>query len=159
MDDRTETFDPQQPESYEWDYEEAGDRPPRVLWGRVLALIVFLALAFWLGRSSAPESSDTELTRVQGELQDAQDEIDDLEQQLAAEDENASPQPTAESTPVTTGEEQTYVVKQGDTLRGIAIKFYGDPALASLIMEANGIEDAQSLSVGAELTIPPEPEG
>jgi nucleoid-associated protein YgaU len=158
VDDRTETFDPQQPESYEWDYEEAGDRPPRVLWGRVVALIVFLALAFWLGRSSASESG-AELERVQGQLEDARAEIDDLEQQLSAAAENPSPEPTAESTPVATGEEQTYVVKQGDTLRGIAIRFYGDPALASLIMEANGIDDAQSLSVGAELTIPPEPEG
>lgn len=158
MDDRTDSYDPQQPESYEWDYEEASDRPPRVLWGRVVALAIFLALAFWLGRSTAP-GSDTELARVQDQLEDARAEIGDLEQELSARAENPTPEPTAESTPVTTGEEQTYVVKQGDTLRGIAIKFYGDPALASLIMEANGIDDAQSLSVGAELIIPPEPEG
>ena len=159
MDDRTETFDSQQPESYEWDYEEASDRPPRVLWGRVVALAVFLALAFWLGRSTAPGDAGADLAGVQQDLEDARAEIDDLEQQLAAGAEEPTPQATAESTPLATGEEQSYVVKEGDTLRGIAIKFYGDPALASLIMEANGIDDAQQLSIGQELVIPPEPEG
>ena len=160
MDDRTETFDTQKPESYEWDYEEASDRPPRVLWGRVIALAVFLALAFWLGRSTAPEPAGAELAELQQDLEEARAEIDDLERQLAAEPaEEATPQPTSESTPVASGEEQTYVVKDGDTLRGIATKFYGDPALASLIMEANGIDDAQQLSIGTELIIPPAPEG
>ena len=158
MDDRTETFDSQQPESYEWDYEEASDRPPRVLWGRVVALVVFLALAFWLGRSTAPESPGAELARVEDQLEDARVEIDDLQEQLSAAAENPTPEPTAESTPLATGEEQTYVVKSGDTLRGIAEKFYGDAALASLIMEANDITDAQQLSIGQELIIPAEPE-
>jgi nucleoid-associated protein YgaU len=55
------------------------------------------------------------------------------------------------------GGSRTYVVKPGDTLRDLAVRFYGDVDLARLIAEENGIEDTSQLLVGDELEIPPEP--
>ena len=49
MDERTESFQSYEPDSYEWDYEEAHDRGPRVLWGRIISLFLFLLLAFLVG--------------------------------------------------------------------------------------------------------------
>jgi nucleoid-associated protein YgaU len=162
MDDRTETLDSDETGSYEWDYEEAIDRPPRILWGRIIAFAVFLALAFWLGRSSAPsESASAELGDLRQELTDAREEIESLESQLATQAQaQPTSQPTTESSPVATGEERTYVVKEGDTLLGIALEFYNDGSIEfrNLIIEANDIADPSQLSVGQELIIPPAPE-
>lgn len=161
MDDRTESFEHYEPESYEWDYEEARDRPPRVLWGRIIALIVLLAAAFWFGRSTAPtDDRSEELAAANGRLEQAENEIDDLEAQLAEQNataEEPTPEPSAESTPAAAGEGETYIVKAGDSLAAIALKFYGDSSLADVIAEANGIDDAQSIKPGDELIIPPAP--
>lgn len=47
---------------------------------------------------------------------------------------------------------QTYVVAEGDTLYGIALKF--DVELSALI-ELNGLSDPNDIVVGQELQIPP----
>ena len=159
MDDRTESFKTYDPESYEWDYEEPRDRPPRVFWGRIVALILLLAGAFWLGRSSAPEVDITsEIETANKQLDQAQNEIENLEAQLAerpAATPEASPDPS--TMPVASGEEQIYIVKSGDSLAAIALEFYGDSSLADLIAERNNIKNAQSIRPGDELIIPPEP--
>lgn len=49
-----------------------------------------------------------------------------------------------------------YVVKKGDTLSGIAEKFYGEPGKWKQIAKANKITHPRSLKVGRKLTIPPE---
>lgn len=162
MDDRTETFEPIEPDSYEWDYEEARDRGPRVLWGRIIALTLFLLLAFFAGRWSAPrDDAGDELREARAELEAADREIESLEERLAAAastETEPTPTPTTEETPATaSGEEQTYIVKDGDTLADIAIRFYDDPSLDDLIAEANGIDDPTSIRPGMELIIPPRP--
>jgi nucleoid-associated protein YgaU len=161
MDDRTESFEPYEPDSYEWDYEEARDRGPKVLWGRIIALGLFLLVAFLVGRWSAPQdTSEAALRTMRADLAAAENEIESLEEQLdqgsvAAE---PTPTPTADETPAeTTGEEQTYVVKDGDTLADIAIRFYDDPSFDDLIADANGINDPTSIRPGQELIIPPRP--
>lgn len=52
---------------------------------------------------------------------------------------------------------RVYVVQQGDTLSGIAQRFYGSAGLEARerIAEANDIEPDAVLQVGDELTIPP----
>ena len=163
MDDRTKSFDETyQPESYEWDYEEAADRPPRVLWGRVLALIVLLFAAFWLGRETVPSGdvSAVVLAEARAVLEQAQDDIETLEAQVAngaLADPTPEPEPTVDETPVATTEGETYIVKSGDSLAAIALKFYGDAALADIIAEANDISDPTDIRPGDELIIPPEP--
>jgi LysM repeat protein len=168
MDDgRTEPFEPYQPEtSYEWDYEEEPPRggTPKILWGRIIAIFGVLVVGFLLGRVTGGGSEG-----VSQQTYDAlKKKNSTLEQQLAAAlasndnpPDNAATPPVDDTTPSptpATGKSKTYVVQQGDTLRGIAEKFYGDASLDDFIADANGITDATQLSVGAELTIPPKPE-
>lgn len=161
MGDRmTQPFEPYEPEhSYDWDYaEETDERPPRVLWGRVAILGAALVLAFLLGRSTAP----------QGVSQQEFDALRRARAELEAQLEQARAQPVVTPTPEVTGtpeattepeaEGQTYVVQAGDTLRGIAERFYDDPTLDDLIAEANDITDPTQLRIGQELTIPPKPD-
>ena len=164
MDDRTKSFDETyEPESYEWDYEEAADRPPRVLWGRVLALIVLLFAAFWLGRETVPSGdvSAAALAEARAALEQAQEDIEELEARVASgalADPTPEPQPTVDETPAATTEGETYIVKSGDSLAAIALKFYGDASLADIIAEANDISDPTDIRPGDELIIPPEPD-
>ncbi|HEV3472353.1 MAG TPA: LysM peptidoglycan-binding domain-containing protein, partial [Actinomycetota bacterium] len=106
-------------------------------------------------------ASTVELERANDRIEELETDVTTLEQQLEAEQRAAAiettPTPDAETTPAAGGEGETYIVKSGDTLAGIAIKFYGDASLDDLIAEANGIEDPQSLRPGDELIIPPEP--
>lgn len=163
MDDRTETLETYEPESYEWDYEEAADRGPRVLWGRIISLSILVLLAFLAGRSTAPKgASAIALQQANDRIEELETDVATLEQQLAAEsmaetETEPTPTPESETTPAAAGEERTYIVKSGDTLAAIAIKFYGDSSLDDLIAEANGIEDPRDLRPGDELIIPPAP--
>ena len=158
MDDRTETLETYEPDSYEWDYEEAVDRPPRVLWGRIIMLGILMLLAFFGGRWSVPEGASTvELQAANERIEELESDVATLEAEAQAAETEPTPTPETETTPAATGEEQTYIVRSGDTLAGIAIKFYGDASLDDLIAEANGIEDPRDLRPGDELIIPPEP--
>jgi hypothetical protein len=49
---------------------------------------------------------------------------------------------------------QNYTVKSGDTLRGIALKFYGDASKFVVIQEENDIINPSLISVGQILEIP-----
>lgn len=49
---------------------------------------------------------------------------------------------------------RTYVVAQGDTLRSLALRFYGEPDEWKRIAKANGIKDPAKLKVGRKLRIP-----
>jgi nucleoid-associated protein YgaU len=53
----------------EWDYDDAPAPEPRVLWIRVAALCLVLALVFWLGRMTAP--GNAELAEEVGGLRSA----------------------------------------------------------------------------------------
>ncbi len=52
--------------------------------------------------------------------------------------------------------EQKYIVKQGDTLNGIAYRFYGKYSEEKIneIQEVNNIKNPAALSIGQELIIP-----
>jgi LysM repeat protein len=50
-----------------------------------------------------------------------------------------------------------YTVAAGDTLSAIAQRFYGDATLFPIIAQANGIADADQISVGQQLVIPDRP--
>lgn len=161
MDDRTETLETYEPGSYEWDYEEAVDRPPRVFWGRIILLTILVLLAFIAGRTTAPKGASTvALERANDRIEELESDVASLEREAAAataEETEATPTPESETTPAAAGKERTYVVQSGDTLAGIAVKFYGDSSLDDLIAEANNIDDPQSLRPGDELIIPPKP--
>jgi hypothetical protein len=150
----------------------------RVFRGRLVALAIGIALSFFAGWLAGPREVDLARVRaLEADLADARDRIDDLETAAAAEgdalpapepDEGAEAQETPgpgteEDEPV--GEEptepgsfETYVVRPGDTLQGIAEQFYEDPTLDTVIAEANGIEDPTLIHSGLELQIPERPE-
>jgi len=50
--------------------------------------------------------------------------------------------------------QETYIVQAGDTLSGLARRFYGDASLYPLIAEANGIKNPHLIFTGQVLTIP-----
>jgi LysM domain len=52
---------------------------------------------------------------------------------------------------------RTYTVVQGDTLSGLALRFYGDASLFPLIAAASGVKDPGAIHVGQILTIPDLP--
>ncbi|NNJ11016.1 LysM peptidoglycan-binding domain-containing protein [Chloroflexales bacterium ZM16-3] len=57
------------------------------------------------------------------------------------------------------GGERVWTVQEGDTLRQIAYREYGDVGQWKLIAEANRLDDLRHLRPGAQLTIPPRPRG
>ena len=159
---RTEPFGghegDQGPDSYEWDYEEEPERRSKVLWGRIVALLAFLVLAFLLGRATAAGDGDDRAQRLAAIVERLEDENEQLRAELdAARATTPEPETTpAEETPTDEEEETTYVVEQGDTLRGIAQSFYGDATLDDCIAAENDINDPTELRPGQELVIPPE---
>lgn len=131
----------------------------RVLWGRVGALVFLVGWAFVLGRCSAPGGVPAEeLRRVNQQLADEKSKVQRLQEQKASP--SPSPSPVSENpsaTPSPSPTSQTHIVKSGETLRGISLKYYKTPNLANVIAEANNLRGNQ-LRVGQELTIPPKPE-
>ena len=173
MGDRmTESFEPYRPESsYDLDYEEEHppDRGPRILWGRVVILGLFLLLAFVLGRATVGDSGPSQeaFDRVAAERDDLEEDVGRLEDELAAAEQATAPPATdpadseGEGATDPEGESEggeTYIVQKDDTLQSIVIDFYGNPDLDDFLAEANDITDPTALSVGQELIIPPEPE-
>lgn len=164
----------------------AEDRRTNVLWGRIVALIVVLILVFTLGRATAGDDSSKEVQDLQARLASAQAEIEQLDRQVRAQaaattvpatggdgttgttapGTGASPgaggavtttAPAAGATTTTTAtEDETYVVRSGDSLRGIANRFYGNAALESCIAQAQNppITDPTRLLPNQRLTIP-----
>lgn len=144
--------------------ESLGDRMPgldgpRVLWGRVGALVFLVGWAFVLGRCSAPTGvSPEELSRVNRELTETRAELQRAQEQQPSPSPSPSPQATTSPSPTASPSptSQTHIVKSGDTLRGISLRYYRTPNLANIIAEANNLEGT-TLRVGQELTIPPRP--
>lgn len=159
-DHETESFTPYEPQtSYDWDYGDEQPRGNNVLWGRLAALTGVLLITFFLGRASAPNGiPEEQFDQVRADLNEAEGQIEELEAALQA------PEPVATETPVEVdeGDEDTdatfdgkvYVVQSGDTMRGIAERFCGDPTLDDVIADFNNVEDPTLISVGTELKIP-----
>ena len=156
----------------EWEEQPEDDGPLHVLWGRVAALGLALLLAFALGRVTTPSGPpDSQVQNLREQLSAAREDNAQLSEDLAEAREQAAPTTTDEAEPdeeATTdeeppaegaeGQEDTYVVKSGDTLGSIAQRFYEDAALAGVIAEANGLSDPSLLTPGTELVIPVRPE-
>lgn len=64
-----------------------------------------------------------------------------------------SPTPPPPAPPQQTGARE-YIVKSGDTLWAISVKFYGTGSRWQKIADANGIKDPKKLRIGTKLRIP-----
>jgi LysM repeat protein len=158
MDEETTPFQTTQPgPEDDWEYETVPPRG-RILWGRLIALAVALSLAFLLGRATAGGGgsvSAASYAKVKRELAAARAQIAGPQATPAVNSPAGSPTPEPSASGTVGG--RTYTVKSGDTLRGIAIKFYGDPSLVDLIAQANNISNPTLVSAGTKLVIPPKP--
>lgn len=161
--------------------DELDERQPQgtqILWGRVLVLLLALALAFWLGTTFAGDGG------AQRELADQRDEIARLEAQIAtmeaemaavdagggaAEDapsegsrsgddaSEVAADETAQRDDATQApreEGRRYVIQSGDSLASIAQEVYGDPTRWREIARANDLNEPYALTVGESLRIP-----
>lgn len=89
---------------------------------------------------------------------EADEPDDDPVDDDAPEDEQVAgePEPATDAEPDPDAGER-YEVRAGDSLYGIAERFYGDGEQLSRIAEANGLDPSEPLPTGVELVIP-EPE-
>ena len=156
------------------DEAHAGARPiarprgrrTRILWIRVAAVAGLAAAAFLLGRNLAPGSQeDPSVARLRSELAEARAAIATLRAEQSTPTPSPTPTPQADEETAPGGAEspsdqagEIYVVRPGDTLQGIAAKFYEDPTLDDVIARANGIDDPTLIHAGLELRIPPRPD-
>ena len=69
------------------------------------------------------------------------------------------PADSAASKPAAPASDQEYVVKEGDTLESIVIRFYGsfDMSKVNAIQDANKMANPNALSIGQKLIIPMNP--
>lgn len=158
MDKETAPFQSTQPGlDDEWEFET--EPRVRILWGRLIALAVALVIAFLVGRATAGGGrgiSAAQYSKVKSDLAAARAELAARSPApTTTPSVSSSPSPSASSTPGAQG--TTYIVKPGDTLRGIAVKFYGDVTLVNLIVQANHISDPTLVHQGTKLIIPPKP--
>jgi nucleoid-associated protein YgaU len=192
MRDMTEPLDPYEDQGdYDWDYDEADDRGPRpkILWGRVISMVVFMLIAFLVGRVSKSGGVDqATYDAVVDEQQSLEEENTQLEQRVAdleaavtnAETDTGTDGEDTETDTGTDGGDgesdvaagTAYTVESGDTLNAIVKKHYdcltvenADGASADLV---DGVLDAETqqpidpnaaISVGQELILPPTPPG
>jgi hypothetical protein len=191
MRDMTEPLDTYDDQGdYDWDDDEVEDRGPRprILWGRVISLIVFMLIAFFIGRWSKPGGvSQEEFDAVVAEQEALQDENAELEQQvtdLNAMIENTEPggEQTGDTGDTETGDEteggeevltgEEYTVQSGDTLsrivkreRGCLVVENAEGQSSSLVDNVIDADTQQPvdpnvpIAVGQVLIIPPIPPG
>jgi LysM repeat protein len=156
-------------------YEDRDPEDVRILWGRVAVLGGALLLAFLLGAwiGGGDEGVDPmEHRQLQDDYESLQADNEQLQEQIDQLSQGAPPEnrPTVDDSDgdeSTTGDDETdqtddteaqvYVVQSGDTLSGIAQRFYGssDQEARERIAEANDIEPDATLQTGQELVIPP----
>jgi hypothetical protein len=190
MRDMTEPLDTYEDQGdYDWDYDDVEDRGPRpkVLWGRVISLVVFMLIAFLIGRMSKDGGVDeAEFQAVVDEQQALEDQVTTLQeendslqalidnQNNAGGGGNNDPE-EEESDPASaddTLEPKVHTVQPGETLSVIIKKEYGcvvaesggnEVDLTENVTDTNTADDPSFdpalLAAGQDILLPPLPSG
>ena len=143
MRDMTEPLDTYDDQGdYDWDYDDVEDHGPRpkILWGRVISLVVFMLIAFLIGRMSKSGGVDeAEFQAVVDSQQELEAQVADLEEENASlqalidnqnnaggggnnEPEEEEPDPSSADD---TLEPKVHTVQSGETLSKIIKDEYG----------------------------------
>lgn len=164
------------------DLDEDLPQGTQILWGRVLVLLLALALAFWLGTTFGGDgAAQQDLTDQRNEIARLEAQIATMEAELAAvdagggqqPDEGAASEQAVEADPTAQRnapseaatdppgqrdaprqQGRRYVVQSGDSLASIAQEVYGDPTRWREIARANDLNEPYALTVGESLRIP-----
>lgn len=128
--------------------------PSGFKWPMALAAVVLLAGGLLLGRGLT--ATPPVITPPLGSVNTAPVKANDIKaiNLAAARDSIRALQGGAAS--ALTGRQTgtfTYVVRRGDTLRGIAWRLYGRAALAEKLQVENGIADPRRLQIGTKLRL------
>ncbi len=156
--------------------DEDEPRGTQILWGRVLVLLLALALAFWLGTTfGGDEASQRQIGEQRDEIARLEAQIASLQAEIAAVDaggDDSRPPPSEDPSEVAAAEAssqetpteqpqrdrgRSYVIQSGDSLAAIAQDVYGDPTKWRDIARANDLSEPYSLTVGESLRIPAAP--
>jgi LysM repeat protein len=144
----------------EYDYDHAEGVRGRILWGRFAFWGLALLLMFVLGRCTAGDGvPQARLDERERQIMELQEEVETLNQQLAAlsaGEEAPPPPPPDDVPPPEEASSPTYTVVPNDTLNSIAQEKCGSIQAASAIAELNGIDEVNRLRVDQVLELPPE---
>jgi|GEM_PF-4894569 len=147
--------------------EDGYDGPPgpRILWGRIVVLVIILQLAFFLGRCTSSGVPESKLQQTESQLKETKAELERAKASpppLPSPSPTPSPEPSASATASPSpsagskNADKTYVIKPGDTLASISRLFYGTTDYANALAQFNSVSPG-ALTVGSKLTIPGKP--
>ncbi len=132
----------------------ASRRRPVVLAVALVAALAGAAAAATAGSVAGdePAAPSTSRAGTAAELRRAQQRADDLEAEVVRLRARAGREP-GRATPAQP-RVRSYVVRRGDTLSGLALRFTGDAGAGWLLAGMNGIEDLDGLPEGRTLRVP-----
>lgn len=107
--------------------------------GAIVMLIITTLLSFSVNGNSEPQDLDVQPTKEKAKL-------------------NFIPADKAAPEATIATEQRTYTVKQGDTLAGIIVRFYGSYDISKIdsVLKANNLKNADSIKIGQNLIMPME---
>lgn len=130
------------------------DSPSGFKWPMALAAVVLLAGGVLLGRGLT--ATPPVITPSLGAVKPASIKVNDVMALNLAAARDSIRALQGGATNASPGRQTgtfTYVVRRGDTLRGIAWRLYGRAALAEKLQAENGIADPRRLQIGRKLRL------
>ena len=122
----------------------------------ILALLACIAIFFLVNRGDNASVNDQKLLNCEATIQDLQTENQQLKSKIAelqSENANLLAEEEALVEEVIEAEEFRHIIKDGETLYGLAQKYLGNGDLYQKIASDNGIKDVNLILTGHEIII------